>query len=97
MQPPHTDPPEYWVVDGLEDTPAGQVARLERPDGQTVLLARRDLPEEVQEGDVLEVLPGPDGTALKAAPEQTRQRRLAAQTRLDALNSAAAEGEEITL
>lgn len=85
--------PEYWVLDGLEDTPQGRMARLERADGEMVVLPATVLPDHAREGDVLELTPGPDGDVLKAAPAETRRRRDAAQERLNALNRPALTGE----
>ncbi|WP_380090871.1 hypothetical protein [Deinococcus aquaticus] len=45
MAPPRPGhAPEVWTVDGIEPTPHGPVARLERPDGQTVDRPLTDLP-----------------------------------------------------
>ncbi|WP_343758502.1 DUF3006 family protein [Deinococcus depolymerans] len=81
-------PTERWTVDGIEDTPAGPVARLERPDGRTVLRPLPDLPPGLREGDLLAVTDGPDGVSLQRLPEETAARRRAAQTALDTLNAA---------
>lgn len=85
--------PEYWVLDGLEDTPQGTRARLERADGELVILPASVLPTHTREGDVLEVIPGPDGDVLRPARQETTRRREAAQERLNALNTADPAGE----
>ncbi|MBZ9750054.1 DUF3006 family protein [Deinococcus sp. HMF7620] len=79
--------PERWTVDGLEPTPRGVVARLERPDGTTVTRPLADLPAGLEEGDVLAVQDGPDGVTLVRLPSVTAERRAEAQARLDALNT----------
>jgi hypothetical protein len=98
-RPPSGD---LWTVDGLEDTPHGRAARLELPDGQTVVVPLGTFPEDVGEGDLLDVTGGPDGLHARRLPELTRARREAAQARLDTLNgpeNAADDGGtgEITL
>lgn len=89
-------PPEYWVLDGFEDTPAGRLARLEQPGGSTVDLNAELLPPNSREGDVLEVISGPDGNQLQLAPAETQRRRQQHQQLLDALNADGAT-EEIIL
>ncbi|PNY81504.1 DUF3006 domain-containing protein [Deinococcus koreensis] len=90
-----TPPAERWIVDGLESTPRGQVARLERPDGTTGDLPLASLPGGVREGDVLAVQDGPDGVTLHLLPRESAALREAAQARLDALNGAdPAEADE---
>jgi len=84
---PATPTPERWTVDALEDTPRGPVARLERPDGETVDVPARHLPDGVREGDLLAVQDGPDGVSFRALPRETRERRAQAQAQLDALNA----------
>lgn len=79
--------PERWTVDAIEDTPRGPVARLERPDGQTVDVPARHLPDGVREGDLLAVQDGPDGVIFRALPQETQERREHAQAKLDALNA----------
>ncbi|GAA5504332.1 hypothetical protein Dxin01_04102 [Deinococcus xinjiangensis] len=93
------DSAERWIVDGIEDTPTGRVARLELPSGKTADLPLQDLPEGLQEGDILAVQEGPDGLVARILPAETAQRRASAQAKLDTLNAAnpAQEGEEITL
>ncbi len=87
--PAQTEPPaERWIVDGLETTPRGPVARLERPDGRTVVLPLTQLPDGVKEGDVLALHDGPDGARLLPLPGETAARRAAAQATLDTLNEA---------
>ncbi|PTA68672.1 DUF3006 family protein [Deinococcus arcticus] len=87
--PAETEQPgERWIVDGLEATPRGPVARLERPDGQTVTLPLTGLPDGLQEGDVLALREGPDGARLVRLPAEIAARRAQAQARLDALNEA---------
>ena len=80
-------PPDRWTVDALEDTPHGPVARLERPDGETVDVALRHLPDGVREGDLLAVQDGPDGVRFQPLPQETQARREQAQAQLDALNA----------
>ena len=91
------DAQERWTVDGLEDTPRGPVARIEREGGQTFDLPLTALPAGVREGDVLGVQDGPDGVTVRTLPEETRARREGAQRRLEALNAGPASDEEITL
>ncbi|WP_189073409.1 DUF3006 domain-containing protein [Deinococcus sedimenti] len=79
--------PERWTVDAIEDTPRGPVARLERPDGETVDVPARHLPDGVREGDLLAVQDGPDGVIFRTLPEETQERREHAQAQLDALNA----------
>ncbi|WP_370633796.1 DUF3006 family protein [Deinococcus sp. RIT780] len=81
-------PTEHWTVDGLEDTPRGPVARLELPDGRTIVRPVGDLPPGVRGGDLLAVTDGPDGVTLRLLPEETAARRRAAQATLDTLNAA---------
>jgi len=88
---------ERWTVDGIEDSPRGPVARIEREDGQTFDLPLRALPEGVREGDVLAVEDGPDGVAVRHLPGETGARREQAQRRLNALNAVPMGDEEITL
>lgn len=85
--PAPTPTPDRWTVDALEDTPHGPVARLERPDGSTVDVPARHLPDGVREGDLLAVQDGPDGVRFQALPDETRARRTQAQAQLDALNA----------
>lgn len=99
---PRPESADPWTVDGLEDTPQGRVARVELPDGQTVVVPLATLPEDVREGDLLDVTGGPDGLHARRLPEQTRERRTAAQGQLDVLNAPsnaadAADTGEITL
>ncbi len=84
---PATPTPDRWTVDALEDTPHGPVARLERPDGETVDVPARHLPDGVREGDLLAVQDGPDGVRFQTLPDETRARRTQAQAQLDALNA----------
>lgn len=88
---------ERWTVDGIEDGPRGRVARVEREDGRTFDLPLHALPEGVREGDVLAVQEGPDGVRVWRLPTETLARREQAQRRLDALNAAPHDGEEIEL
>lgn len=88
---------ERWTVDGLEQTPRGPVARLEREGGRTFDLPVTALPGGVREGDVLGVWDGQGGVTVRVLAEETQARREGAQRRLNALNTSAAEGEEITL
>lgn len=81
-------PTERWTVDGLEDTPQGPVARLELPDGRTIIRPLGDLPPGVRGGDLLAVTDGPDGVTLHLLPQETAERRRAAQATLDTLNAA---------
>lgn len=85
--------PEYWVLDGLEDSPDGVKARLERADGEMTVLPASILPAHTREGDVLEVVPGPGGDVLIAAPAETTRRRNASQEHLTALNRTIPTGE----
>lgn len=84
-------------MDGLEDTPRGPVARLEREDGSTFDLPRQALPPGVREGDLLGVEDGPDGAVVRVLEAETRARREEAQRRLDVLNAAAVGDGEINL
>ena len=84
---------ERWTVDAVEDAAAGPVARLEREDGVTVTLPLNALPGGLREGDVLAVQPGADGASVRVLPDETAERRRTAQARLDALNTAADDGE----
>ncbi|WP_291426377.1 DUF3006 domain-containing protein [Deinococcus sp.] len=90
---------ERWTVDGIEETPQGQVARIELPDGTTRDIDLTALPEGLQEGDLLAVEPHPDGLKLTILHEETSVARQQAQSRLGALNAAAAADpdKEITL
>ena len=78
-KPLKEDKPQHLTVDALE----GDKARLEVAVGQTRDVPLADLPEGVQEGDVLRR--GKDGQ-LEVDRGETDRRRQAAQTRLDALN-----------
>ncbi|MFC5848903.1 DUF3006 family protein [Deinococcus petrolearius] len=89
-------PADAWVVDGLEDTPQGRAARLELPDGQTVVVPLGALPGEVCGGDLLDVSADAAGLRARRLPAATQARRTAAQRRLGALNGPDDEGE-ITL
>ncbi|GGL97398.1 hypothetical protein GCM10010841_02240 [Deinococcus aerophilus] len=96
----HDPPAERWTVDGIEDSPDGPLARLEREDGTTFDLPLRNLPAGVREGDLLDLQDGPDGVSARILDRETRERRAAMQARLDALNSAddgAADDGEITV
>ena len=90
-QPTNPQPSERWTVDGIEDSPRGPLARLEREDGTTFDLPLRLLPGGLREGDLLAVQDGPDGVTVRVLVTEALERRGAAQTRLDALNSAASE------
>jgi len=81
-------PPEHWTVDGIEDSPQGPLARLERGDGTTFDLPLRTLPEDLREGDLLAVQDGPDGVTVRILLAETMERHETAQAQLDALNSA---------
>ncbi|WP_291430356.1 DUF3006 domain-containing protein [Deinococcus sp.] len=78
--------PEVWTVDGIEPTPHGPVARLERPDGRTVDRPLTQLPPGLREGDLLAVDDGPDGLSLRLLADGSAARRAASQATLDALN-----------
>lgn len=78
---------QRWIVDALERTPGGLVARLELPDGTTCDLPLSSLPQGLQEGEVLTLQDGPDGVIARRLPAATRARRTAAQAQLDALNA----------
>ena len=87
LAPPRPEhAPEVWTVDGIEPTPHGPVARLERPDGQTVDRPLTDLPPGLREGDLLAVDDGPDGLTLRLLADGSAARRAASQATLDALN-----------
>ncbi len=90
---------ERWTVDGIEETPQGRVARIELPDGKTRDIPLAELPEGLQEGDLLAVEHHPDGLKVTILPEETSAARQQAQSRLDALNAAGATSpdKEITL
>lgn len=49
--PTRTPPAMHWTVDALDD----RVARLETEEGEPLVVPRRLLPEQLQEGDVLRV------------------------------------------
>lgn len=85
---------ERWTVDGIEDSPQGPLARLEREDGTTFDLPLRLLPEALREGDLLDVQDGPDGVTVRLLVAETMERRDTAQARLDALNNAESEMHE---
>lgn len=97
-----TDPSqqiERWVVDGLEDTPTGRLARLEMPNGESVDVPLDILPDGVQEGDILAVQGSPGSVVIHILNKETQAAKAAAQAKLNALNAqgAAQPGEEITL
>ncbi|CAM3798587.1 DUF3006 domain-containing protein [Deinococcus frigens] len=75
-------------MDGIEDSPRGPLARLEREDGTTFDLPLKSLPDGVCEGDLLAVQDGPDGVTVRILVAATLKRHETAQTQLDALNSA---------
>lgn len=79
-------------MDGIEPTPHGPVARLERPDGQTVDRPLNDLPPGLREGDLLAVDDGPDGLTLRLLAGESAARRAASQATLDALNEQGRHG-----
>ncbi|GGL90786.1 hypothetical protein GCM10010840_31050 [Deinococcus aerolatus] len=85
---------ERWTVDGIEDSPQGPLARLERGDGTTFDLPLRLLPEALREGDLLDVQDGPDGVTVRILVAETMERHGTAQAQLDALNNAEAELHE---
>lgn len=84
-------------MDGIEESPHGRLARVEREDGLTFDVPLHALPVGVREGDVLAVQEGPDGMTLHLLPDETLARREEARRRLEALNTAPGEGEEINL
>ena len=86
--PPATEAQERWTVDGIEDSPRGPLARLEREDGTTFDLPLRLLPQPLREGDLLAVQDGPDGVTLRILVAETMERRETAQAQLEALNNA---------
>lgn len=90
---------ERWIVDAIEETPTGKVARIELPSGQTADMPLHDLPEGVKEGDILGVKEGPDGLMAEVLTQETERAKAGAQAKLDALNAQGATpaGEEITL
>ena len=96
MDAGHADSPgpgaERWIVDALEHTPGGPVARLERPDGTTCDLPLSALPRGLRGGEVLSVKGGPDGVTVRRLPAETQARRTAAQTHLDTLNAVGEAG-----
>jgi hypothetical protein len=93
-------PSERWTVDGIEDSPHGPLARLEREDGTTFDLPLRNLPAGLREGDLLVLQDGPDGVSARILERETRERRAAMQAHLETLNSAddgAVDDGEITV
>lgn len=78
---------ERWVVDGLEDSPRGRLARVELPSGRTRTVALRELPDGVREGDLLEVRSGVGGLVFRRLEAETRAARQEAQARLEQLNA----------
>lgn len=89
-------PTEHWVIDGLEDTPHGTVARVELPGGEVRDIPLSYLPNGVREGDHLEVTAGADGLRVGVRRATTVQARAQAQAKLDTLNSTDM-GKEIIL
>ncbi|MDV6375829.1 DUF3006 domain-containing protein [Deinococcus arenicola] len=85
-QPQPESQQERWTVDGIEDSPHGPLARLEREDGSTFDLPLRMLPGGLREGDLLAVHDGPDGATARILVGETMTRHEAMQTTLDAEN-----------
>ncbi|AAF09947.1 DUF3006 domain-containing protein [Deinococcus radiodurans] len=83
---------ERWVVDGLEDSPRGRLARVELPSGHTRTIPLHELPDGVREGDLLEVRAGVGGLVFRRLEAETLAARLQAQLRLEQLN--AGEGRQ---
>ncbi len=79
---------ERWVMNGIEESPNGLVARIERTDGETFILPLSDLASGVKEGDILAVYDGPDGVKAEILTEETAAAQQAQQERLTALNNA---------
>ncbi|SEI83684.1 Protein of unknown function [Deinococcus reticulitermitis] len=79
---------EQWIVDGLEDSPRGRLARVELPSGRTRVLYLSELPEGVREGELLDVRGGVEGLRFTRLEAETRRRRAQAQARLEAINAA---------
>lgn len=75
----------FWVVDALE----GRLARVELAAGEFVDLPLASLPRGVREGDVLRMQEAGGDFTLEIDHVETRLRRRAAQTQLDALNQGA--------
>ena len=78
---------ERWVVDGLEDSPRGRLARVELPSGRTRTVPLRELPGGVREGDLLEVRSGVGGLVFRRLDAETQAARREAQSRLEQLNA----------
>lgn len=76
-----------YVVDGLEPGEAGLLARLEREDGEVLVLPAAELPGELHEGAVLSHDEAEDCWETHAHEEA--ERRDKAQARLDRLNKPA--------
>lgn len=92
--PSEARPPEHWTVDGIEDSPRGPLARLERGDGSTFDLPLHLLPEGLREGDLLAVQDGPDGVAVRILVAETLERYEASQAQLEALNNAESDVQD---
>ncbi|CAM3558628.1 DUF3006 domain-containing protein [Deinococcus saxicola] len=92
--PPETEAQERWTVDGIEDSPRGPLARLERGDGSTFDLPLHLLPEGLREGDLLAVQDGPDGVTVHILVAGTLERHETAQAQLEALNNAESDVQD---
>lgn len=86
---------ERWVVDGLEDSPRGRLARVELPSGRTRTVPLHELPEGTREGDLIEVRMGVGGTVFCRLEAETAQARAQAQSRLERLNDPATDALEV--
>lgn len=95
---PHDSHP--WMVDGLEDTPHGQVARVELPDGTAqdipVVYLPPTIRATIREGDQLAITAHAGGLEVQLLPQATQHAHAEAQAKLEALNSTDL-GQEITL
>ncbi|MDL2343455.1 DUF3006 domain-containing protein [Deinococcus sp. MIMF12] len=87
--PPTLAGPTWITVDGVE----GSVARVELPDGTTADWDLASLPGGIQEGDVVRLHVEHGDLEIEIDHAETARRRTAAQSQLDALNSAAPTGE----
>ena len=77
------------TVDGLE----GERARVELADGTVETWNLSDLPQDVQEGDVLHVRVKDGQRHIRIDRAQTRRRTQHAQTELSHLNAGSPDGE----
>ena len=77
------------TIDGIE----GEYARIELPDGTIEDWRLDGLPDDVKEGDVVQVRAAKGGFEMQIDHEATRLRQAQAQQELTALNSATPTGE----